>query len=353
MKNKPIKVKWLAKDHKAWEEQRKDIEGVGKPYTRVGASDVACILNDSKWKSKRRLFLHLVGEHSQFQMSETTVAGHILEPTIVSRWESWDADEDVFLKNLMSNTKLRKTKKADFFVLNEAYPNFFVSLDYIPKGVNYSPFTGEKYESLTPIELKHTNSNYYRMWNDGITSAYYAQVQTQMMLTNTNVAVFNVLIDGVKYKVREVYRDEAKILEIQDAVNDFVDLVNRGKIAYYKWLLADEGDNKELLRLAYEELIPPYSGTDDDVQLADELWQPIDNDITLLLGDEDDDSLMEDYTRYLELEATIKSDKQRIMATLKDRCKDGFEGIKTENFKCINRPANHPKGRYFSIKKLK
>jgi len=158
------KIEWTGSTHEEWLAQRKATEGIGNlDITRIGASDVSVITGSNKWKCKRRLFYHLIGMYSQEWRSNKSVSGHLLEPIVATSWESWTSNEDDFLFNLERGVKIRKTKKADFFLLNDKYENLFASIDRLHDGEVFSPFTGELYDEMTPIELKTTEDGYFRM----------------------------------------------------------------------------------------------------------------------------------------------------------------------------------------------
>jgi hypothetical protein len=158
-----------------------------------------------------------------------SVGGHLLENVVASNWESWTPNEEEFLLNLERSIKLRKTKKADFFLMNDEYPQLFVSVDRLHDGQTFSPFTGQEYAELTPIELKTTERDYYKLWEDGITQPYKEQVMSQMMVTGTEVAVFNVLVNGVYFHTREVEFDKVLSQFIDHETRQFAQLCIAGK----------------------------------------------------------------------------------------------------------------------------
>src|SRR5690606_3314880 len=96
------------------------------------------------------------------------------------------------------------------------------------------------------------------------------QIQTQMLLTNTQVAVFNVLIDGVSWRTTEIERDVILQEEIIEGTKKFSDIVYAGKQAYKGYLEAtDEQEKFEFLSI-YESLMPEFAGVEDDVTFATE-----------------------------------------------------------------------------------
>lgn len=360
MKNKPIKVMWPKKINlEQWESLRKEMEGIGNPdVVRIGASDIGTILEPSKWKCPRRLAIHLVGQYSYFEITDATLDGVLQEPLIASMWESWDEDYSKFRFQAQNRIKVRSVKKAQFFLLNNKYPNLFVSLDFIPKdSKQYSPFTGEKLHPLTPHEVKLTGQDYYRHWSYKgypITAAYYAQLQSQLLVSGATSGIFLVKIrETGKFIATEIPRDDEFIEYMIAKVSEFVEVVKKAKQAYYEYLAAINPEEKELLRQIYELLLPPYGGTEDDVALADELWEPpIDPDASLLLADDQLEYLMKEYVDYGFVEKTVKEEKNKIRAQLKQAA-SGFEGIRGQDYKAIIRGQRSDRGSYFKVDKIK
>lgn len=349
MKNKPIKVMWPKKANlETWGQLRKEIEGVGNPdIVRIGASDISVCTGTNTYKCPARLYHHLTGYHSSFFITETTAAGHALEPIIADRFASYIPDDEMTsLINFQNGFHVRKVKKANFFVLNEAYPHMSASLDYVFVGKQYSPWTGALYQPLTPIENKSTNKGYFMHWKDGITPSYYEQVQSQLLLTNTEVAVFNVLVDGVKYHVREVEADREVQEFIVHKVNEFVERVKVGKAAYQYMQEAKSESEYEEFKAIYDSAEPDPVAMDDNLDLENELHETSE---LIKKATEEDEILMSQY-----IEA---SDKIKKMEEAKTLCRiqlvknsNGFEGIEGDNYKMLNRSATKFKKGYFAIK---
>lgn len=354
MATKITKINWKKNQTiEEWTSARCSMEGIGKEYVRIGGSDLGNVLFSSKYKCPRRLAKHLVGEYSFFEITDTTLDGIMQEPILGAMWESFDTDEAVSRYQTQHNIKVRKVKKAKFFLLNSNYPNIFISLDFIPVGKQYSPFTGELYHPLTPIEAKTTSKDYYRNWNYKgfpITQGYYAQLQGQMCATNTQVAVFIVkLRESGKFIAVEIPRDEEFIEWMIPIIHDFCETVKECKVAYYRYLLCTDEVQKETLRQIYEDLLPPYGGSDDDVALADEMWlPPIDPDADYLMGDDVAENMMASYIHFGEVENMCKEEKNKLKANLK-HLSSGFQGIKTANHKAIIRGQRSDKKAYFGV----
>lgn len=357
MKSKPIKHLWDKKwNMDDWTNARSLLEGKGQDYVRIGASDVGVVTKANPWKCGQRLFYNLTGYYSHFQLSETLLSGHLMEEVIMKRWDSYlPNNEEASLWNAHNGVKVRKSKKANFFLTNPKYPQLFVSLDYIPQGKVYSPWTGELYKPLTPIELKTTNWGYYSKWPDGIARQYVYQINTQMMVSETDVAVFLVLIDGVRFKAMEVYRDPVICEEIDYETRKFADIVKAGKLALSCANSATSESEREEYMALFESLTPEPIGmtpvgsanNGDNTELMLELY-PESNDL-MKMAEGDDDMLL---ARYVKCNATLKSinkHKDLIKCKLLESCGD-FEGIKGSEHRMINRRGSKFTKSYFDIR---
>jgi len=287
------KQQWVGDSHEQWLAQRKAVEGLGSlDITRIGASDIGTVTGSNKWKCRRRLFYHLIGMYSSEWRTAKSVGGHLLENVVASNWESWTPNEEEFLFNLERGVKLRKTKKADFFLMNDEYPQLFVSVDRLHDGQTFSPFTGQEYSELTPIELKTTERDYYKLWEDGITQPYKEQVMAQMMVTGTEVAVFNVLVNGVYFHTREVEFDKVLSQFIDHETRQFAQLCIAGKQIVDLINSAKSKEEKEEYQAMLEDITPEASALDDEQDLNKELFS---ESVGSIKGSESDFKLLIDY----------------------------------------------------------
>lgn len=341
------KVKWDTSSHAGWLAQRKEMEGFGSIDTvRIGASDVSVITGSNKWKCKRRLFYHLIGLYSNEWRTAKSVGGHLLENVISSNWESWVADEEQFLLNLEQGKKERVTKKADFFLLNSDYPNLFVSIDRLHDGGTFSPFTGMEYPELTPIELKSTESHYYKEWPNGITAGYYDQVQTQLMVSGSDVAVFAVLVNGFYFHVKEVYADLVRQEFIDQSVREFATLCVAGKQIVDLINSAESKQEKEEYMAMLSEIEPEALELDDEQSLNKEL-NP--NSLGSIAGSQSDYELMVEYTTAHEEIKALEERKQLAKNKLTTKMKEAEEIKFDDGSRVVWRRADGKRD-YFSIK---
>ena len=343
------KIEWTGSNHEEWLAQRKATEGIGNlDVTRIGASDISVITGANKWKCKRRLFYHLIGRYSQEWRSAKTVSGHLLEPIVATSWESWVSNEDDFLFNLERGVKIRKTKKADFFLLNDKYENLFASIDRLHDGEVFSPFTGELYDEMTPIELKTTEDGYFRMWTDGITLGYTNQVMAQMMVSNTKVAVFCVLVNGNKFHVREVEYDSSMADQIDYQTREFATIVKAGKQILDLMNSAQTEQERGEYESMLDEITPDPLELMDEQDLNKELFS---NSNGSIIGDESDFKFLLNYNNACEIIKQQEEAKQLAKNILTTKM-GSVEEIKYEGGKILWR-RNLDKRDYFSIKVFK
>jgi predicted phage-related endonuclease len=340
------KEKWVGDSHEQWLAQRKAVEGLGSlEITRIGASDIGTVIGSNKWKCKRRLFYHLIGMYSSEWRTAKSVGGHLLENVVASNWESWTPNEEEFLFNLERGVKLRKTKKADFFLLNDEYPQLFVSVDRLHDGQTFSPFTGQEYAELTPIELKTTERDYYKLWEDGITQPYKEQVMAQMMVTGTEVAVFNVLVNGVYFHTREVEFDKVLSQFIDHETRQFAQLCIAGKQIVDLINSAKSKAEKEEYQAMLEDITPDASALDDEQDLNKELFS---ESVGSIKGSESDFKLLIDYQlahdQIKAYEEVKQQAKNRITTLMKDADVMEFE------FGRVTWRRSDGKRDYFSLK---
>lgn len=358
-KGKVTKHAWpKSADHSEWLKLRALMAGDGdEEVVRLGASEVSVATGTNTFQCPRRLFFKLTGWHKKDFINEIVTAGHLLEPMSAQRWEGFVPDDvEQSLHNAVNGVRLRKIKKAKFFLTNSAYPYLSVSLDYVNQGAQYSPWTGEKYATLTPHEMKATNEQYYRLWPGGIARPYLEQVNIQMLVSGTKLAVFHVLIDGRYYKTMEIERDDELLEEILPKIEAFVENVKKGKrlVRMMQELLADgETEESPMYKTYYEmfeSLWPPVVGIQDNLDLATEMYNATDKPSDQLkTATPLDEELMQ---AYLAENAKIKladSEKIRLRSILIEKC-GKWQGIRGESVRMINRRATETKKAYFDIR---
>ena len=347
MKNKITRIDWESLNPQDWKKQRDEVSGIGMPHCRIGASDIATLTGNNKWKSKRRLFLSLVGLYDRLQINNDLLLGHEMESHTAYLFENYNLDEEIYLNNRYYRTPERELQEARFFLINEEFPNMFVSLDYIPKGECYSPFTGELYGELTPIECKYIKDFVYETWDSPIPPNYYDQLQAQLAVSGEDVGVFAPRIRGGAFHPVEVERNDEYIQYIKEVTGEFSVLVTRGKILSEQIKMSK--DAMEIHDLSNElEDLTPIDPIEDSEDLAKELMTSGD-DYLEIEPEGKEERLIKEYQMVTEDEKNLKGRKHAIKAELTGLA-DGYAGLESENFRVIIRGHNHPtKGAYFRI----
>lgn len=137
---------------------------------------------------------------SQRRMTESMLSGILAEPTILHRWGFWDGTRDGYLTNFLARDQKRECKTVNAYIVNKKYPWLFASLDAcIKKG--YHTLHGELLEEDVPLECKTVGFQAARANDHGIPLAYVYQLQTQMLVTDTNYAELAVLEGGNRFYV--------------------------------------------------------------------------------------------------------------------------------------------------------
>lgn len=360
-KGKVQRIPWpKGMNQTEWLKLRADISGESnEEVVRLGASEVSVATGNNAFQSPKRLFHKLTGYHKLDVVNETLAGGNLLEPVICKRWEGFVLDDmETSLLNSLNGVRVNKIKKAEFFLLNDAYPYLSVSLDYIPQGVQYSPWTGEKYAPLTPHEMKSTVDGYRRTWGkEGIPPSYMDQVQTQMLVSQTKIAVFHVLVDGRYYEVQEIPFNPEYVKEMLPKVEDFVERAKKGKrLVRMMRELLESGETEEsemfvAYKAIYDEITPEDVGIQDNLDLAYELQpyttKPSDQFKTATAQDQ---KHMESYLEQLSLIKHAEAEKIRLRSILVASA-GAWQGIRGEGVRMVNRRANPETGKkaYFSI----
>lgn len=334
--------------HEEWLEERLRVSGVGTAEMRIGASDISTLTGSNKWKSKRRLYLEKVGYHKKDFRNKMTLLGNEMEPVIAQLMERYNTDEEIFLDNRQYNTPQGYLKKAEFFAVNSKYPNLVASIDYIPNGEFFSPWTGEQYPEYTPFELKNIQQFVYQSWGESIPLHYYEQVQVQMAMVDAEIAVFAPFISNGDFMPVEVRRDESLIQYLSHVATEFAIDVTKGKILKEK-IDASE-DEREIHDLRAElEGIVPFDDLKDEYLLSNELKVEGEDFLEVTMGSKEEEA-MEAYFNANESikEAEEIKNKQRAIITY---MADGYKGIDTPYYKATVRGDNGDKKAYFRVTK--
>jgi hypothetical protein len=107
----------------------------------------------------------------------------------------------------MQEKIVRTAQPVHSYIVNVNYPYLFVSLDARVEA-NQQHLSGVVVPYEFPLELKTIRAWEAQKWADGVPAMYRFQVQTQMLVTETEYAELAVLEDGVAFKVIPFKKDE-------------------------------------------------------------------------------------------------------------------------------------------------
>ncbi len=165
----------------------------------IGGSDCAAILGLSPWKTPIQVYDDKVSpEPIIIEENERMHWGTRLEKVIAEEYEDH------------TNSKLKRVNKI---LQHKTYPFLIGNIDRVILSTN-GRGTGL-------LEIKTTSGFSEKTWEDEIPVWYYAQVQHYLSITGYKWAHVAMLVDGHKFSIVPVERDEAYIEIATTALVDF------------------------------------------------------------------------------------------------------------------------------------
>ena len=168
----------------------------------IGASEIACAMGLSKWKSARTLFLEKTGQIPKFEGNKRTELGHHMEP---------------LLKQWFENETGHALRRKNAFCIHDEYEWMSCTLDFHIQG------------TLIPVEMKTTAFASDDWKSNIIPSEYFWQCQQQLMITDSEkmyIAVY--IFQTSEFIIKEVLPDMAAMTAIRDLGNKFWDNLKNG-----------------------------------------------------------------------------------------------------------------------------
>lgn len=189
----------IPKHHQDWHEFRK---------LGLGASEIGVVVGVNHYTLLPKLVEEKVGTRDPYKvMNEAMISGLLAEDAILKRWQHYDGTELGYIDNIVQNKIIRTAQPVNTYIINVNYPFLFVSLDGRVEP-NQQHLSGTVVPYEFPLELKTIRQWEASKWLDGVPAMYRFQVQTQMLVTETEYAELAVLEDGVAFKVIPFKRDE-------------------------------------------------------------------------------------------------------------------------------------------------
>lgn len=203
----------------------------------LGASEVSTVMGLNKYKSALELFWEKIGAKPTWnEENEFAFWGHIMEDTLGNLAQYWENDMKTTMSNFKAKKVIRKISKVNAYIQNPEFPHLFVSLDRrIHKG--------EEGEGV--LELKTISDYVAREWKDfGIPLGYFAQGQTQLLVTDLNYGELATLTGGNKFQVVPFRKHESLQRTILELTTEFWRRVVEGRKLMNRRYVAEQNFNQ-------------------------------------------------------------------------------------------------------------
>ena len=162
-----------------------------------GASEIGTILGLSDYSpvlSELMQYKDGAMEPKQ-RVTEASLSGILAESSILDRWQYWDGTELGYLQHWQNRAIQRRFRTLGTYIVNKNWPWLFCSLDAVIEKGQYS-MGGDKLDRDSPIECKKVSYFVTKKWESKIPPSHIAQVQMQMLVTDTEWAELAVLMEG-------------------------------------------------------------------------------------------------------------------------------------------------------------
>lgn len=187
----------------------------------IGSSEIGLVLGlQKKYRPCVQEVYHIKSgslEYTQ-QANRAMVRGKILEPIVAQIWRLFDGTEswvnsimdymggDRALKGQLS---IRNCRKTSGYYVHKDFPYLFSSLDYFAEKNTPGILDGKIHPNGFPVECKTINSNYAKLWKDGVPASHICQINQEMMDTNSDYGEIACLFpDEFRFEIFPFYRDE-------------------------------------------------------------------------------------------------------------------------------------------------
>lgn len=177
----------------------------------IGGSEIGTILGLDEYDTRMRLFAEKVGLiERRKDDNEFMFWGREHEDKIAEIWKYWDGTRMDYINNYTQKKLIRKCRNINGYVVNPNYPWLFGSLDrVINKEGGINMITGEPLQTECVLETKTLSYWVARKWESGIPISYLAQIHLYMLILECDYAEIAILLDGNKFIVETIERNEA------------------------------------------------------------------------------------------------------------------------------------------------
>ncbi len=195
----------------------------------IGGSEMGVVLGLSPYQSSTELFFKKVFGGSEFEENEAMHWGSALEDLIADRWQYWETDAPTMIQNYKAQRIIRKCRRVNAYLINPKWPHIFCSLD---REFRHAVFEGtvrydqpevelKKVLEDAVLEIKNISGYTSKQWESGIPPSYVVQLQTYLLVTETNYGEIALLRDGRYMEVIPFERSETICNQIIKKSTDF------------------------------------------------------------------------------------------------------------------------------------
>ena len=285
----------------------------------IGASEIGIILGINPYRpTLMELYHHKVGSESREPvMNEYMFHGLMLEDYVADLWQYWDGTPDGYMNNKVDGQKKRSMHRVNGYIVNDKYPWLFVSLDrMMNKGQVMLVGSGELLAQECPLECKNISHYASQLWEAGIPPYYIAQVNQQMLVTDTKYCEIAILKDGRKFDVIPLERSERICAQIIEQSYAFWQTVLKARRSFKEKRLAEKRGDYTTAR-NHEGIIQQLEPMPDENEgYKDYMNERFVKEVDALQGNEEDFSHVKSILALNSIEKELKKRKSKLVNLL-------------------------------------
>lgn len=194
-----------------WQALRKSFATRGM----IGGSDAGTLLGFNKWKSPLSLYYQSLDlSPIPNKMNMEMLMGKLQEANIAESWQYYSEDQEQFISNVITKTRVRRYREVKAIIENPKYPLLFANIDGL---ITKHPERKKK----GILEIKKINGVTVDSYVGGLPPQYIAQVQHYMLVCELPYAELCMRVDGKELKVHMIEEDKFLQQAILHYANDF------------------------------------------------------------------------------------------------------------------------------------